>query len=98
MTYRIRDFMKVTYDYLQFGLQITGIYFIWIIIYFIASHLHVYYCVPATIYGFIMSPFMITSQHCQALRWIIYHGGNNIVTMWIIFATWIMQYLRPMTL
>jgi hypothetical protein len=39
-----------------------------------------------------MSPFMAAAPHCQALRWAIYNGGNNIVSMWLILGMWLMSY------
>jgi len=70
-----------------------GIYLVWIVLHYITPHLYVHFCVPLTMQGFIMSPFMAPSPHCQALRWAIYNGGNTIISMWIVFGTWIMQQL-----
>jgi hypothetical protein len=39
--------------------------------------------------GFILSPFMTATPHCQGLRWIVYNGANMISNMWIIFGAWI---------
>jgi hypothetical protein len=71
----------------------VGIYVIWILLHYITPHLYVHFCVPLTFRGFIMSPFIAPSPHCQALRWAIYNGGNTIIAMWIVFGTWIMQKL-----
>ena len=74
---------------------IFGLYFTWICVHYFASHLHIHFCVPPTITGFIMSPFMTATPHCQALRWVIYNGGNSIIAMWLLLGTWIVQYLKP---
>jgi len=74
-----------------------GIYIAWIIIHYGASHFYIYFCVPASILGFLASPFIATSQHCQALRWVIHQGGNSINAMWLIFGTWIVKYLVPIS-
>uniref|UniRef100_A0A6C0CRL5 Uncharacterized protein n=1 Tax=viral metagenome TaxID=1070528 RepID=A0A6C0CRL5_9ZZZZ len=71
------------------------VYFGWIFIHYTASHLYVKMCVPSTIMGFIMAPFIVPSPHCQALRWAIYNGGNSIMAMWIVLGTIIMRYLKP---
>lgn len=71
----------------------VGIYGIWVLLHYITPHLYVHFCVPLTFRGFIMSPFIAPSPHCQALRWAIYNGGNTIIAMWVVFGTWIMQKL-----
>jgi len=76
-------------------LGIFGIYLLWICLHYIAPHLYVRFCVPATIIGFIMSPFIATSPHCQAIRWTIHNGGNTITAMWILMGTWIIQHFIP---
>jgi hypothetical protein len=39
--------------------------------------------------GLVQSPFAAVLPHCQALRWIIYNGGNTLSLMWTILGTWI---------
>ena len=65
------------------------IYLAWIYLHYFASHLYIEYCVPSTVKGFIMSPFMVSAPHCQGLRWMIYNGGNTITNMWSLVGTWI---------
>lgn len=74
-------------------IKISGVYLLWIILHFGASHLYIKFCVPSTFIGFIISPFMTASPHCQGLRWIIYNGANTINNMWVILGTWICTYL-----
>ena len=73
-----------------------GIYFLWVIMHYIASHLYVYWCVPATIVGIIMSPFLVPAPHCYGLRWAIYHGGNSIIAMWTIIGVWLLGRILPL--
>jgi len=63
--------------------QLGKIYAAWIVLHYLAAHIYVYSCVPATIYGFAISPFLATTPHCQVLRWAIYEGGNNLNMLWI---------------
>lgn len=77
----------------KFIIKISGVYLLWIILHFGASHLYVKFCVPSTFIGFIISPFMTASPHCQGLRWIIYNGANTINNMWVILGTWLCSYL-----
>jgi len=67
----------------------ASIYLLWILIHFCASHLYVYYCVPMTISGLLVSPFLISAPHCKALNWAIYNGSNIISSMWILIGAWI---------
>jgi hypothetical protein len=74
---------------LKFLLKVSGIYLLWICLHYFSAHLYVKFCVPNTIVGFIMSPFMIATPHCQGLRWIVYNAANIINNMWIIIGTWL---------
>jgi hypothetical protein len=68
--------------------KIIAIYFVWICIHYCASHLYVRLCTRGTFIGFILSPFLVSSPHCQALRWCILQGANQIVLMWATIGTW----------
>ena len=72
-----------------FLFKISGIYLLWIFLHYFSAHLYIKFCVPNTIYGFIMSPFMISTPHCQGLRWIVYNAANIINNMWILIGAWI---------
>ena len=69
--------------------KICGIYFLWICLHYFSAHLYIKFCVPHTFIGFIMSPFMISTPHCQGLRWIVYNAANIINNMWILIGAWI---------
>jgi len=77
----------------KFIIKVSGVYILWIILHFVSSHLYIHFCVPSSFIGFIISPFMTSSPHCQGLRWIIYNGANTINNMWVILGTWICSYL-----
>jgi len=89
----LRSFFLYAFEYLYFLLDFTiklcGIYLLWILLHFTASHLYINLCVPKTIVGFIMSPFMISTPHCQGLRWVVYNAANTINHMWILIGAWI---------
>ena len=72
-----------------FIFKVSGIYFLWISLHYFSAHLYVKFCVPSTIIGFIMSPFMIMTPHCQGLRWIVYNAANIINNMWILIGAWV---------
>jgi hypothetical protein len=69
--------------------KISGMYMLWICLHYFSAHLYIKFCVPDTIIGFIMSPFMISTPHCQGLRWIVYNAANTINHMWILIGAWI---------
>ena len=77
------------YTSILFIFRVSGVYLLWILLHYVASHLYVKFCVPKTIIGFIMSPFMTATPHCQGLRWIVFNAANMINNMWIILGTWI---------
>ena len=80
---------RLTINTIRFILKISGVYLLWIFLHYFASHLYVKVCVPSTIIGFFISPFMTATPHCQGLRWIVYNAANIINNMWIILGAWI---------
>jgi len=86
-----------TYNIFYFFVNTTGIYLIWIFLHYVSSQLYIELCVPKSIIGFVMSPFMTSTPQCQALRWVIYNGANIINNMWILFGTWLCSTILIMT-
>jgi hypothetical protein len=84
---------QFTYKTIKIFINVTGIYLLWIFLHYLASHLYVRLCVPNTIIGFLMSPFMTATPHCQGLRWIVYNAANMINNMWVVLGTWICSTL-----
>lgn len=84
---------QFTYKTIKIFIKVSGIYLIWIFLHYFASHLYVKLCVPNTIIGFLISPFMTATPHCQGLRWIVYNAANMINNMWIILGSWICSTL-----
>jgi hypothetical protein len=85
--------IKMIFNIIKRGLRFiyysASIYLLWILIHFCSSHLYIYYCVPMTITGLLVSPFLTAAPHCRALNWAIYNGSIIISYMWIIIGTWI---------
>jgi len=71
----------------------VGIFVLWIVLHFVAPHLYVYFCTPATLMGLALSPFVAPAPHCMAFRWIIYNGGTMITTMWMVIGGWFIRKL-----
>jgi len=85
----IKDTTNYTFNIIKFIYKATSIYIIWIILHYVASHLYVKFCVPATPFGFFYSAFIISTPHCRAMRWVISNGAASIDNMWLIFGTWL---------
>lgn len=51
-----------------------------------AVHMYRQWCTPMSTLGFLMSPVMISTPHCTALRWIIHNGANAITNSWSLLA------------
>jgi hypothetical protein len=64
-------------------------YIAWIGIHYAASHMYVEFCVPQSVWGFLLSPFLTSTTYCSALRWAIQNGANEIQSMWLLLGTWI---------
>ena len=94
-------FLKFSLEYsikfIKVFINISGIYFVWILLHYIASQLYVKMCVPSSVFGFLLSPFMTATPHCQGLRWIVYNAANIINNMWIILGAWIMSNVLVVT-
>lgn len=73
----------------KFILSVSGVYLLWICLHYFASHLYVKFCVPNTLIGFMMSPFMTATPHCQGLRWVVYNAANMINNMWVVCGSFL---------
>jgi len=88
---QIQEQKKPKYSYLKEVGKIAAIYLLWILIHYLSAHLYVYWCTSSSIIGFILSPFLTPAPHCQALRWGINQGANQIVLMWSTAGTWLLM-------
>ena len=70
-----------------------GVYFLWILLYYVGSNLHSYYCTPLTWWGFLITPFIVETPHCKLMRWIIAKGPDNINLFWTFMATIAARYM-----
>jgi hypothetical protein len=62
------------------------LYGAWITFHYLSGHLYTYICVPKTISGYLLSPFVVASPQCTAIRWVITKSGDNICTMWMVLG------------
>jgi hypothetical protein len=82
-----------TFTTIKFIIRVCGIYLLWIVLHYASSHLYIKLCVPSTVVGFLISPFMIATPQCQGLRWIVYNAASIINNMWILMGAWICSLL-----
>jgi hypothetical protein len=72
----------------------AAIYITWITLHYASVHLYAKFCTASTIYGFILSPFIVDAPHCSALRWIIFHGASQINLMWTGLGAYLINCLE----
>jgi hypothetical protein len=80
---------NIIFKTIQLIISVSGVYLLWICLHYISAHLYIKFCVPNTVIGFIMSPFMIATPHCQGLRWIVYNAAGIINNMWVMVGAWV---------
>lgn len=70
-----------------------GIYGIWIVMHYGASHLYAETCNNWSVTGFFYSPILNSTPYCKCLNWVIKTGSETIDTMWVAIGTWASGYL-----
>ena len=68
--------------------NVSAVYLFWVALHFVTAQLYVRYCAFPSLYGLLVSPFLISAPHCVAMRWVFTKGGTLIEGMWILFGTW----------
>jgi len=91
----LREYYQTFYNYVNPVLSVLGIYILWICIHYVSPRLYISYCVPATIVGFVYSPFLAQSPHCVALRWAISKSGESIYNMFGMLSMWLLTKIVP---
>ena len=86
-----KDKLIKVYTNCKFILDVIGIYFVWILLHYLSAHLYTNYCVPLTYVGFLSSPFIVPTPHCQAFRWLITNGSTHIMAMWVTVGSWLIK-------
>ena len=73
--------------------SIVFIYLGVIFVHWISSHLYPQMCCGNTLWGIVMSPFMVVTPHCEALRWTIHFTGDKIRNAWFWLAGYLVSYI-----
>jgi hypothetical protein len=75
--------------------RVFALYFLWVVLHFAAAHLYAQICVPSTLKGFVLSPFMVSAPHCVGMRWLVQNGASSINAIWIILGMGAIKYIKP---
>ena len=68
-------------------LALSGFYAAIFMVHYYSSHAYVTYCTPSGWHGIFVSPFIVSTPHCRALRWSIQNFSTTIENMWTILGT-----------
>ena len=71
---------------------VVGVYFAIVLAHFVCSNIYPTLCCKMSVWGFIMSPFMAVTPHCEALRWIIHYTGEQIRNVWLWLGGYLIWY------
>ena len=86
---KMNNIVPLVRPYITSIYQVSALYVFWIALHYVTAQLYVRYCATYTFYGFMVSPFLISSPHCVAMRWVFTKGGNLIEGMWTLLGTWL---------
>ena len=59
---------------------------VWSIAHSASVYAYAHFCSPLTPLGFLVTPFLIGSPHCVALRWMINNGALGVSSGWVSFG------------
>lgn len=64
---------------------------VWILIHHIITNLYAELCAPKTLFGFIITPFIVSSPHCSSMRWLINNSIMFIENGWILAGIYLCE-------
>jgi len=85
---KFKNICEIVVPYFKWIFFISKVYILWIIIHYVSVQVYVKYCVPSSIWGFLISPLLVSSPHCKAMRWVLHNGANTIDNMWNTIGVW----------
>ena len=77
-----------------FAFNVCKVYLLWIFLHHVGMQIYVKYCAPPTFIGMIMYPFLASTPHCKAIRWVIYNSGITFDNMFSVFAVWLYNKIK----
>lgn len=85
---------KLIFEWTKNCYTLLGIYVLWILLFYTASHSHAHFCTPRGFYGLLITPFIVQTPHCVAFRWILTNGDIYIIAFWSIMSRIIVRRIR----
>lgn len=82
------------YKTVLFAFNVCKVYLLWIFLHHVGMQLYVKYCAPPTFIGMIMFPFLASTPHCKAIRWVIYNSGFTFDNMFSVFSVWLYDKIK----
>ena len=92
--YILTKFKEYNNYYLKKIYKPLGLVIIWSSIQFIIPHIYTLYCVPLSIWGYILTPIKISSIECSSLRWLILYSANFLKLSKSIFILSLLNFLK----
>ena len=84
-------YVKITtYYYNQIPCVVVVYIALWIG-HFACANMYPQMCCNMSFFGFIMSPFMTVTPHCQALRWFVDYSANQLKNYWLFLGTYLVS-------
>jgi len=68
-------------------------YFAWVSLSYFSIHAHAHFCAEWSIMGFFTHSFVVSSPHCNALKWLINEGSSAISRLFALFAMYVVSKL-----
>lgn len=75
--------------------RLACFYLLWVVLHYSAAHAYAQLCVPATLKGFVLSPFMVATPQCAAMRWLVVNGASSINSIWLLLGAAAIKYVAP---
>jgi len=89
-----RNTCSYLYDKIRGNIpSVILVYFGAVLVHFASSNIYPSICCPKTFWGFIMTPFMVVTPHCEGLRWIVHYTGEQIRNVWIWLGGYLVWYV-----
>ena len=98
---RIKQFMYRGCIYMipsDLTIKVCLLYLTYVVIHYLTPYLYIQLCVPRTMLGFFLSPMMVPTPHCKAIRWMFTYTSTSIDGMWILLGTWLIGLIHAMVL
>jgi Na+/H+ antiporter NhaC len=71
--------------------KIMIMYGLYILFHYMLPRLYINFCVPWSLTGLIMSPFLSQSPHCKALSWLFVNSIEMIRKMFLGIGMWVIS-------